>query len=96
VSQTLLYFSKFWVYAFLRGANWNNGSNAGVFTLNLNNTPDNSSNNNIGFRCALSPKQLSTLASFLHLMILSSAKTEPYNYQPKTSLPLQETKKAKE
>jgi hypothetical protein len=37
--------------AFLRGANWNNTSNAGVFALNLNNTPTNQ-NNNIGFRCA--------------------------------------------
>lgn len=36
---------------FLRGGNWNNGSNAGVFALNLNNSPGNQ-NNNIGFRCA--------------------------------------------
>jgi hypothetical protein len=35
---------------FIRGGNWNNGSNAGVETLNLNNTPGNT-NNNIGFRC---------------------------------------------
>ena len=38
--------------AFKRGGNWNNGSNAGAFTLNLNNLPSNSDNNNIGFRCA--------------------------------------------
>ena len=37
--------------AFLRGGNWNNTSNAGVFALNLNNAPANQ-NNNIGFRCA--------------------------------------------
>lgn len=36
---------------FIRGGNWNNGVNAGAFTLNLNNAPSNS-NNNIGFRCA--------------------------------------------
>jgi formylglycine-generating enzyme required for sulfatase activity len=35
----------------LRGGNWNNGTNAGVFTLNLNNAPSNT-NTNIGFRCA--------------------------------------------
>ncbi len=37
--------------AFKRGGNWNNGANAGAFTLNLNNTPSNT-NTNIGFRCA--------------------------------------------
>lgn len=37
--------------AFIRGANWNNTSNAGVFTLNLNNAPSNT-NTNIGFRCS--------------------------------------------
>ena len=36
---------------FLRGGNWNNGGNAGVETLNLNNAPGNT-NSNIGFRCA--------------------------------------------
>jgi len=35
--------------AALRGGNWNNGTNAGVFALNLNNTPSNL-NSNIGFR----------------------------------------------
>ena len=34
--------------AVLRGVNWNNGSNAGAFTLNLNNL---TTNTNIGFRC---------------------------------------------
>jgi formylglycine-generating enzyme required for sulfatase activity len=36
--------------AVLRGGNWNNGDNAGVFNANLNNGPSNS-NNNVGFRC---------------------------------------------
>ena len=36
--------------AALRGGNWNNNTNAGAFTLNLNNSPTNT-NNNIGFRC---------------------------------------------
>jgi len=35
--------------AFLRGGNWNNGGNAGVLNLNLNNAPSNT-NTNIGFR----------------------------------------------
>jgi len=38
---------------FIRGGNWNNGTNAGAFTLNLNNTPTNT-NTNIGFRVARS------------------------------------------
>lgn len=38
---------------FIRGGNWNNGSNAGAFTLNLNNAPTNT-NTNIGFRVARS------------------------------------------
>ena len=33
----------------ISGGNWNNGSNAGVWALNLNNTRANS-NNNVGFR----------------------------------------------
>jgi hypothetical protein len=36
---------------FIRSGNWNNASDAGVFTLNLNNAPSNV-NPNIGFRCA--------------------------------------------
>jgi len=35
--------------AAIRGGNFNNGANAGVFYLNLNNAPSNS-NYNIGFR----------------------------------------------
>ena len=35
-----------------RGGNWNNGTNAGVFYLNGNNSRANS-NTNIGFRSAL-------------------------------------------
>jgi len=38
----------------LRGGNWNNGANAGVFALNLNN-PRSNVNTNIGFRAALAP-----------------------------------------
>lgn len=33
----------------ISGGNWNNGSNAGVWALNLNNVRSNS-NNNVGFR----------------------------------------------
>jgi len=39
--------------AVYRGGNWNNGSNAGLFYINLNNAPGDS-NNNIGFRCCSS------------------------------------------
>jgi hypothetical protein len=35
----------------IRGGNWNNGANAGVFALNLNN-PRSNANANIGFRAA--------------------------------------------
>jgi hypothetical protein len=35
----------------IAGGNWNNGSNAGLFALNLNNVRGNS-NNNIGGRVA--------------------------------------------
>ncbi len=37
-----------------RGGNWNNGSEAGAFALNLNNERSNS-NSNIGFRSAVLP-----------------------------------------
>jgi hypothetical protein len=37
--------------AAIRGGNFNNTANAGVFALNLNNAPSNS-NYNIGFRAA--------------------------------------------
>ena len=36
---------------FLRGGNWNETSNTGAFTLNLNWTTSDS-NNNVGLRCA--------------------------------------------
>lgn len=39
----------------ISGGNWNNGSNAGVWTLNLNNVRGNS-NNNIGFRADSLPR----------------------------------------
>lgn len=35
-----------------RGGNWDNGSNAGVFAVNLND-PRSNSNHNAGFRSAL-------------------------------------------
>ena len=40
--------------AVLRGGNWNNGVNAGVFAANLNNAATNT-NTNIGFRCVFVP-----------------------------------------
>ncbi|MBD9191025.1 MAG: hypothetical protein EGP96_00505 [Roseburia inulinivorans] len=39
------------------GGNWNNGANAGVFNLNLNN-PRSNANWNIGFRSALPSSQM--------------------------------------
>jgi len=39
-----------------RGGNWNNTSNAGVFSCNLNN-PRSNTNTNIGFRPALGDSQ---------------------------------------
>lgn len=44
----------------LRGGNWNNGSNAGLAALNLNNTRSNS-NSNIGFRPALQLRRIGEL-----------------------------------
>jgi len=44
---------------FLRGGNWNETTNAGAFTLNLNNNTGNQ-NNNIGFRCASDPVAISS------------------------------------
>ena len=42
----------------ISGGNWNNSSNAGVWTLNLNNVRTNS-NNNVGFRAdSISPHGL--------------------------------------
>jgi len=41
----------------IRGGNWNNGANAGLFALNLNN-PRSNSNSNIGFRPALLYRQM--------------------------------------
>lgn len=40
--------------AVIRGGNWNNDVNAGVFAANLNNAPTNT-NTNIGFRCVFVP-----------------------------------------
>jgi len=42
----------------IAGGNWNNGTNTGVWTLNLNNNRTNS-NNNIGFRSdSVKPRNL--------------------------------------
>ena len=41
----------------MRGGNWNNGSGAGVFALNLNNSRA-ISNNNVGFRAAFLSGQI--------------------------------------
>jgi len=43
----------------IRGGNWNNGSRAGVFALNLNNARSNA-NTNIGFRPASGDRQTIT------------------------------------
>jgi len=43
--------------AAIRGGNWNNGGNAGVFSLNLNNAPSNT-NTNIGFRACKKSGQI--------------------------------------
>ena len=40
----------------IRGGNWNNAANSGVFALNLNNARSNA-NSNIGFRPALGESQ---------------------------------------
>ncbi len=50
------------VYAFVRGGNWFNTSNAGVFALSLYNTPT-AQNYNIGFRCASDPVAISGIWS---------------------------------
>ena len=46
ILKAILRFAEYW----LRGGNWNNGANAGVFALNLNNAPSNM-NTNVGARC---------------------------------------------
>ena len=51
-------------HGFIRGGNWNNGSNAGAFTLNLNNAPTDT-NTNIGFRVA---RSLSSTVRFMSLI----------------------------
>jgi hypothetical protein len=54
--------------ALLRGANWNNGTNAGLFTVNLNNAPSNS-NTNIAFRCVFRPARLDNKISWWKFMV---------------------------
>ena len=41
--------------AVIRGGNWDNEANAGVFAFNANNAPSNA-NDNIGFRCGRGEK----------------------------------------
>ena len=57
--------------AFQRGGNWNNTTNAGVFALNLNNTPTNT-NTNIGFRVARS-FDAPPVAEFIQLLVAGMA-----------------------
>jgi hypothetical protein len=51
-NDAILHFGNRLLRLPIAGGNWNNGSNAGVFYLNLNN-PRSNSNSNIGFRSAL-------------------------------------------
>ncbi len=69
---------------FIRGGNWNNGSNDGVETLNLNNTPGNT-NNNIGFRCSryssiktihFGPNRISTDSSLRRMTVVRSSRPD--------------------
>jgi len=72
--------------AFLRGGNWNNGANAGAFTLNLNNAPSNT-NTNIGFRCVASyvcPLKGEARWHTSYPTVLGAAKTQ---HKPKTPPP---------
>jgi hypothetical protein len=71
----------------IRGGSWNNGSDAGLFNLNLNNTRTNA-NNDIGFRVALI---LSRIFNFTKLeesnkqkeiKTLSISKRQKYSYSP--------------
>lgn len=58
----------------IRGGNWNNGSNAGLGALNLNNTRTNT-NNNIGFRPALDDARSSNLKGFCQCNLEKDAVT---------------------
>lgn len=49
----------------IRGGNWNNGSRAGVFALNLNNARSNV-NTNIGFRPASGDRQMAAAYGLPH------------------------------
>jgi hypothetical protein len=49
----------------IRGGNWNNGSRAGVFALNLNNARSNA-NTNIGFRPASGDRQKAAAQGLRH------------------------------
>ena len=56
----------------IRGGNWNNGANAGLFNLNLNNERGNY-DNNIGFRVALI---FSRIFKFTNLKVSNKQKEE--------------------
>ena len=72
-------------HAFLRGGNWNNGANAGAFTLNLNNASTDT-NTNIGFRCArYSLKSLGLNKVFMEI----SLRQEDYGFNPFPKAPLE-------
>ena len=66
--------------AAIRGGNWNNGTNAGVFSLDLNNAPS-AANTNIGFRAASSfcPGKVSGCARdrYLRMPFQSLKTTDP-------------------
>jgi hypothetical protein len=64
--------NSLFVSAVQRGGNWNNGRDAGVFSVNLNNAPSNS-NGNIGFRCP--PEHQANLAWRLNSVLSVRAKT---------------------
>jgi len=58
--------------AAIRGGNFNNEANAGVFALNLNNAPSNS-NYNIGFRASKAKDSFSQTAGTMIPSAVQSA-----------------------
>ncbi len=67
---------------FIRGANWNNGSDAGAFALNLNWGTGNT-NNNVGFRCASD-------STFFGLNLCTSNRAQSVPQKPQMSFLLWE------
>lgn len=67
----------------LRGGNWNNGSNAGLASLNLNN-PRSNANSNIGFRPALG-NTVSGIVTNFEKDVCTSALAETLNLSPDAS-----------